>query len=822
VLALLDAHDRAGERFLARSAGELAAAAIGRAGRRLGAYQIAREIGRGGMGAVYLATRADDEFHKQVAIKIVAAPLGDDDLLRRFRRERQILAELEHPQIARLLDGGTTEEGLPYLVMEYVDGVRIDEYCAARHLGIADRLRLLLKVCDAVQLAHNNLVVHRDLKPGNILVTADGQPKLLDFGIASLVSADDQASTTRTGLAAMTPEYASPEQVRGERVTAASDVYSLGVLLYELLAGVAPYALAGKRPDEVYRIVTETEPLRPSLAAERTATPALARQLRGDLDAIVLAALRKEPQRRYASVTLLADDVRRYLEGQPVTARGEAVSYRARKFVRRHRLSVGAAAAVLLTLIGGIVATTRQARLAEEQRREADSQRVRAERRFTEVRQLANRFLFEFHDSIANLPGSTPARKMVVTTALEYLDRLAAEAQGDGELQEELAAAYDKVGDVQGNPSVPNLGDAAGALDSYQKAESIRRAIVDSSPQQLPSRVRLSTSMMKIGDALIARGAVAEAVARYRDALGHRDAALAQGVPSQNDAQIAVMETAGRLCTTLLPVGDAPGAIANCERGRTLADEVLARNPNDGRILGLRASFSTSYGNAMRVTGKRAEAVAALEDGIARNQRLLAANPTNTEMHRRLAVTYGYLANVQVDAEQFDAAAASLEHAIAEFSQLVAADPANVRSTPELAFNLNRRAQILMRVNRRDEARRDNARALALLRAMTERPGAGGEAFNEYAWALATYEPEDLRNPALALTNARRALDLAGNKNPVYLHTLAWVYRGLGQRENAIQTLEQALSLMPPSPTGAAVGLRKRIETDLAQFKSTP
>ncbi len=334
------------------------------------------------MGAVYLAARADDEFQKQVAIKIVAAPLGDEDLLRRFRRERQILAELEHPQIARLLDGGTTEEGLPYLVMEYVDGVRIDEYCRTNRLPIDDRLRLFLRVCDAVQFAHNNLVIHRDLKPGNILVTSDGQPRLLDFGIASLVTADNDTPTATRTVAAMTPEYASPEQMRNERVTAGSDVYSLGVVLYELVAGVPAHDLSGKRPDEVYRIVTEEAPVAPSVAAGRAGRHALARQLRGDIDAIVSVALRKEPQRRYASVALLAEDVRRTLEGLPVVARGESLSYRARTFVRRHRVGVAAAAAIALSLVAGIVATTMQARVAEEQRREAESQRVRAERRF--------------------------------------------------------------------------------------------------------------------------------------------------------------------------------------------------------------------------------------------------------------------------------------------------------------------------------------------------------------------------------------------------------------------------------------------------------
>ena len=360
--------------------------------------------------------------------------------------------------------------------MEFVEGTRIDEYVRSQALTVPATLALFREVCDAVQFAHRNLVVHRDLKPQNILVTASGTPRLLDFGIATLVAADGVATgATQTGTAAMTPEYASPEQVRGERMTTASDVYSLGVLLYELLHGHTPARPGGKRADEVFRTVTDTEPARPSAAAARLGDRGLAKRLTGDLDAIAMMALRKEPARRYASAGMLADDVRRYLEGQPVVARGEALSYQVVKLVRRHWFGVAAAAALFLVLIAGIVATSWQARVADQQRREAERQRARAERRFADVRRLANSFLFEFHDAVAPLSGSTPARRLVVTKALEYLDSLAKEATGDRALQHELAAAYDRVGDVQGNPTTPNIGDAAGALDSYRKAEAIRR-----------------------------------------------------------------------------------------------------------------------------------------------------------------------------------------------------------------------------------------------------------------------------------------------------------------------------------------------------------
>lgn len=820
VQALLDAHDRAGDGFLDRPAVVLAAAAIGRSGRRLGAYQIERELGRGGMGAVYLAQRADDTYAKLVAIKIVAAPLGDEALVRRFRRERQILAQLEHPQIARLIDGGTTDDGLPYLVMEFVEGVRIDEYCRRQGLALADRLRLFRRVCDAVQYAHTHLVVHRDLKPQNILVAADGEPKLLDFGIAALLSddGDGAAVMTQTGQTAMTPDYASPEQVRGDRVTAASDVYSLGVVLYELLTGSRPHALAGMRPDEIYRVLNDTDASRPSLAASRAGDEPLSRRLRGDLDAIVLAALRKDPLRRYASVAQFADDIQRYLNGHPVTARGEAASYRAMTFVRRHKAGVAAAAALILTLVGGIVATTRQARLADAQRREAESQRARAERRFADVRRLANSFLFEFHDAIATLPGSTPARSLVVSKALEYLDSLSAEAGGDVALQKELAAAYDKVGDVQGNPSTANLGDATGALDSYRKAEAVRRRAAAEHPGNLEAGLALATSAMKIGDALVGRGAVKEAIGLYQEALAAREAALTDGVPSPAAAHRAVVETTGRLCTTQLATGDTAGALANCQRNRVVADAGLAANPDDAVMRGQRAATSIALGNALRLTGKPQEAAEALRDAIARHTDLLAAAPANAELRRRLAVTYGYQANVQLDLKQPESAARSFQLAVDSLSELQKADPSNARTAPELSYMLNQRARVLMALDRRTEARQNAARALALARAAADRAGAGGDALNEYAWALVSTEPAELRNPAQALLYARRALERAGAPNPIYLHTLGSAQQQLGQRAAAVTTLETALGLLPATAGGPAQGIRRQIEADLARL----
>ncbi|UCC83771.1 MAG: serine/threonine protein kinase [Gemmatimonadota bacterium] len=402
------------------------------AGDRIGPYAILKRLGRGGMGSVYLAERADAEYRKQVAIKIVRPGMDTEEILHRFWRERQILANLEHPNIARLLDGGTTPDGHPYLVMEYVDGEPIQRYCDGRRLSVDERLRLFVTVCGAVEHAHRNLVVHRDLKPGNILVTAGGVPKLLDFGIAKLLAPlEDSPDTTatRTGLRPMSPVYASPEQVKGGPITTSTDVYSLGLVLYELLTGLRPQTLEGLSFAEIERAVCEREPERPStaigrlnsrtpgeggptletIAAARSASPdKLRRRLIGDLDNIVMRALNKEPGRRYRSVEELADDIRRHLGGFPVRARPETLRYRAAKFVRRHRVGVAAAALVAVTLVAGMAGTLWQARRATSER---DRARTEAET----AQQVAGFLtdLFQASDPTEALGDTIPVREIL-------------------------------------------------------------------------------------------------------------------------------------------------------------------------------------------------------------------------------------------------------------------------------------------------------------------------------------------------------------------------------------------------------------------------
>ena len=466
-------------------------------GRRVGQYEIIRELGRGGMGAVYLAVRADLGLDKKVALKIVKRGMDTESILKRFLMERQILANLDQPNIARFLDGGTTEDGLPYFVMEYVEGQPITKYCDANKLDTTERLKLFQRVCAAVQHAHQNLIVHRDLKPSNILVTADGTPKLLDFGVAKLLNprwTSESTEHTASVLGLMTPAYASPEQLRGLPITTASDVYSLGVVLYELLTGHRPFRFESNWPEEMARVVATEQPLRPSEAgseppavaggfhSRRIKPPATAggsdlKSLRGDLDNIVLKALHRERERRYASVQEFSEDIRRHLAGLPVSARRDTFTYRAGKFIQRHRASASMAAIVIVTLFSATIVTSWQAHVARRER-------AKAETRFEEQRKLADSLITEVQTSLKDVAHSAPTQRLLAQKSLDYLNNLAKDAGDDPEFLGELATAYRNLGYMQ----AWTLQDNPGAVVTYQKAIDLCRRRLALEPTSLTAR----------------------------------------------------------------------------------------------------------------------------------------------------------------------------------------------------------------------------------------------------------------------------------------------------------------------------------------------
>ncbi len=545
---------------------------------RVGPYQLERRIGRGGMGTVWLATRFDHEYEKKVAVKMVKQGMDSHEILRRFRMERQVLAGLDHSNIARLIDGGSTPEGLPYLVMEYVEGTPIDQYCENRQITITERLKLFRDVCAAVQYAHQNLVVHRDIKAGNILVTTDGIPKLLDFGIAKLIRSEFStlsAAETRPELRPMTLDYASPEQVRGEPITTATDVYSLGVLLYKLLTGKFPYGPDLKSRVALQQAICEREPLRPStvvLTDAKSAIPQatqkmevalqqqqqetrdkarrrLKHKLAGDLDMIILKALRKEPQRRYISVEQFSEDVRRYLEGRPVIARSDTFGYRTTKFLRRNAGSVAAGAIVLLLLVGATV--------------------------FSVINARSGRRLLE----------EAQRRELTLAPALVRSARL---------LGDQYYSA-----------------DPAAAIAQYRQAISAARDFIQSHPEQLGGsndvRGDLALARLRLGDLL-----PAEAIGLYRDSLTQFETA-AQAAPGDLDRQRDLIMAARRLGLAQFSAGNLVLAETSFSRALQVAEGLQPVSPDTRRVV---AECNFEFGEVLAGNKEPEVAVAKLRKAL--------------------------------------------------------------------------------------------------------------------------------------------------------------------------------------------------------------
>jgi eukaryotic-like serine/threonine-protein kinase len=679
-------------------------------GRLIGPYRIVEEIGAGGMGEVYRAVRADDQYQKQVAIKVVRRGFDTGSGLRRFKAERQILASLDHPNIARLLDSGSTEDNLPYVVMELVEGQAIDEYCDGHNLSLVERLQLFRVVCAAVHYAHQHLVVHRDLKPGNILVTEEGVPKLLDFGIAKLINPEvlsQSLDRTATLMRVMTPEFASPEQVRGESITTASDVYSLGVVLYRLLTGCSPYRIKSEAPHEIAREICEAEPQKPSAAITRAQqqvtgdevsgwllpsvptreqeTRRMRRRLAGDLDNIILMALRKEPQRRYSSVAQFSEDIRRHLEGLPVVARKDTVGYRAGKFVTRNKAGVAAAALVVVMLTAGVVALVREARIAAANQR-------RAEARFNDVRKLANSLLFDIHDSIRELPGSTPARKLIVESALQYLDGLAKESTGDPSLQRELADAYERVGLVQGGyPGMPNLGDTAGALASFRKMIAIRQALTEAHPDSLKDQIGLAGSYRFLSDLQAAYlGDVQGGFENCMKAVAVTEE-LHKARPEDREVEVELALDYDKL-------GDIEGGgngssanLANPHAGLdhhnkelALVLEVEKQKGTGARLQRWIAIIHFKLQNDLIQTGERSAAMLHAQQATEILERLAKQN-NNANAQRELGSLYAAIANLLEIDGQFAGALENSRKQLQLIQPVIAADPKNLEYREDLA-----------------------------------------------------------------------------------------------------------------------------------------
>jgi eukaryotic-like serine/threonine-protein kinase len=703
-------------------------------GQRIGSYEITEIIGEGGMGSVYRATRADKQYQKQVAIKIVKLGLGTPFALARFRAERQILAQLEHPNIARLLDGGTTENGLPYVVMELIEGQPIDEYCHTHRLSIEERLRLFRTVCLAVQYAHQHLVVHRDLKPGNILVTTEGVPKLVDFGIAKILDTGSAPGRTETigSMRMMTPEYASPEQVLGDSVTTSTDVYSLGVILYRLLTGRHPYSLDHRSPELMLKTICETEPMKPSAAVRRpegTAGKAamagvdavadepadrLSKRLRGDLDNVVLMALRKDAHRRYSSTGQFAEDIQRHLESLPVIARKDTARYRFSKFVLRHRVGVVAAVAILLTLTAGLAVTLREAHIAHQQTEIARQQRAQAEERFKDLRQVANSFMFEFHDSIKHLAGATPARALLVRRSREYLDRLARDANGDPSLQQELVTAYVKLGDIQGNPAEADLGDTNSAKVSYQNAFAILQPLLASHPNERPLQLQAAA----LDERIALHSSAQNCVDLPHKAIDIREALLAHD-PGDLQLRRDLASTYAELSlhyanpyTISYLLGSATG-MQYARKSLDLRQPLLDAAPNDA--ISLFDVFESYHyvADMLWVTGHPREALhyqISIRDQM---RAFIDHNPTNSEARRLFVTGEGRVASVLEELGELSRAWEVLQPAYRGILAIGASDTKNVQIQRQEISGYNQVGELALKMGKFREAIRNHRQAVA-------------------------------------------------------------------------------------------------------------
>ena len=648
-------------------------------GKKIGKYRIVRKLGAGGMGVVFLAERDDGEFEQQVAIKFLRH-FSSASALQLFLRERQILARLHHRFIAQLIDGGTTPEGTPFLVMEYIEGTSITDYTREQNLNLEERLDLFCKVCSAVSFAHRNLIVHRDLKPENILITDEGIPKLLDFGIAKLLSESDVKATV-TRRQAFTPEYASPEQIAGGAITTASDVYVLGIILYELLSGRRPFQFADTADHkEIWQVVNRSEPAKPSSVVggqwsvvggnavevikqtnpkSKIQNPKL---LRGDLDNIVLKALKREPERRYQSVEQLTEDLRRYKEGLPVAARADTLFYRAGKFLGRHRLGIFASVLVAASLLVGLVATLQQSRRAERERR-------LAEQRAENLRNISKSVIFDVHDAIRNLPGSLPAREMLLKRAVEQLQILAQDAEDNPALQDELAQAYFNVGEMQ-----QGVGNVAEAEKFHRSAVAIYQKLAAENPHN-PAYLRgLALGYGFLANMAYLRGEAERSSELYAEASPILERLVAE---NPNDAKnlTDLWNAYSDYAASLYKLGKTNEASAAGEKALAIADRISRiENPNpENRQILLQTKGLLAAIDGLR--GDYQKSIVRLKEALGEAEKLHEEFPDDTRFQYNLWAYYRRLGIVSGKAGNFSEAIENLEKSLRFIENLAKSSP---------------------------------------------------------------------------------------------------------------------------------------------------
>lgn len=681
-------------------------------GERVGAYRIMRVIGSGGMGNVYLAERADSEFEQRVAIKTVHLGFASPSMLERFQLERQILADLEHQHIARLLDGGRSEAGVPYLVMEYIDGQSIIDYCDGDALPLERRLNLFLKICDAVQYAHRKLIVHRDIKPSNILVTGDGTPKLLDFGVAKLLDPSGDTALTLAEGRLLTPEYASPEQVLGEAVTTSTDVYGLGLLLYRLISGAKPFDLASATSPEIRKLICHTDPVEPSRALASSRRIAGLGRIDGDLDRITMKAIRKEPERRYETARDLATDLRDYLAGKPISARAPSWTYRSGKFVRRNRTAVSAVAAATFAAIAMAIFHT--GRLTEERDRASVAARQAEE---------VSDFLASLFESASPIvaQGRDVTAVELLEQGSERIDELAEQSLVQARLHEVIGSSYLQLGERE-----RSLEHLSQSVELYESDDDVDPLVLAESVASLAEARRL----LDMHD---------EAIAGYRRALALREAAL-----GAEHSAVALSMT--RLAGALGWQGRSEEALEYLRR----ALEIKTRNGDEDEdmldMLGVTAVN-------LAQSGRFEEAIAMNQRSIDLSERLLGNRHPGTVIRIGNSGIFLHQAYRSIDGLRM------LDEGIARSREIYPDDH------PDIAYSLRWRARILQRLGRFDEAERELDAAAQIVSAQETEPSVGtvSSLYATGRWRLESGDPTaiDAYREGLAL-----AIELRGDGGP--------------------------------------------------------
>ena len=787
VMSLLDSWNQANSVF-DNPLFDIGAAADRFEGKLAGPYRILRRLGHGGMGAVYLAERADDQFRRQVALKLLRPGFDDGQLVRRFRNEMQLLAVLDHPHIVKLHDAGMTSEEIPYFVMDYIVGQPLDRYCESRKLAITQRLSLFRDICGAVHYAHRNLVVHRDLKPANILVTPEGTIKLLDFGIAKLLRPEYAAGAiglTRT-MQPMTPEYASPEQLQGQPVTTSSDVYSLGVILYYLVAGKHPYGNT-RSALELERAVCETEPQRPSSVAD--SEPARRRSIDGDLDNITLMAMRKEPQRRYASAEHLSEDIRRYLQALPVTARADSLLYRANRFTARHRAGVAAGTLAII----GLLASSAIAWV----------EKGRAEKRFEDFRNANAFMLFDLNQVFRK--DVTAGLKRLMEEGVKNFDQMAKESGNDAGLKLEASDGYHRLGDIQGNPLKQNLGDTAGARTSYAKALEMAEAAyrIKASPE---ARASIGSANLSLGELAAFSGSRAEAETRLRTAIHDFEAwaAVEPARSRQDKAKQNTMVAWEQLGGLHDREGDLPAATKDYSRSLAMARELAASTPGPGAQKEvMKEAILTGF--TLAKSGLTGQALDALHEALPIATSLADGNP---EGRRDQGAVHEYLGYVLGRAGRSEEAIGEYRQSIGIFGILASEDVSDRRARMDLGQAWGETSDVLWRAKRTAEAREAAGHALEILKPLVEQKRPLAEVLRIYAHALLAPQ-NGTRRDSLALQYAVRADELTSHTDPETLETLAQAYAMNGDTVRSRQSAERGLAILP---AGGDLVLRQELE----------